>query len=210
MSIKTRGSIVCGLVMLASCGGASDDAASSDEATDPVETSAAAPVETAAEAEMLGGGILTPIHDGAAGSPHVQVSWLVNGATISITYGRPFLNGRTVGDDVAPLNDAVWRLGADEATTLTTDRDLMIGNATVPAGDYTLWMLSDGETTQLIVNSETGQWGTSYDELRDLGRMTMTVGTLDTPADQLTLHLDDSEIRAEWGTMVASVPIMVH
>jgi len=196
--------------MLASCGGASDDAASSDEATDPVETSAAAPVETAAEAEMLGGGILTPIHDGAAGSPHVQVSWLVNGATISITYGRPFLNGRTVGDDVAPLNDAVWRLGADEATTLTTDRDLMIGNATVPAGDYTLWMLSDGETTQLIVNSETGQWGTSYDELRDLGRMTMTVGTLDTPADQLTLHLDDSEIRAEWGTMVASVPIMVH
>jgi hypothetical protein len=196
--------------MLASCGGASDDAASSDEATDPVETSAAAPVETAAEAEMLGGGILTPIHDGAAGSPHVQVSWLVNGATISITYGRPFLNGRTVGDDVAPLNDAVWRLGADEATTLTTDRDLMIGNATVPAGDYTLWMLSDGQTTQLIVNSETGQWGTSYDELRDLGRMTMTVGTLDTPADQLTLHLDDSEIRAEWGTMVASVPIMVH
>jgi hypothetical protein len=202
MNAKLGGLVVCSLVMLAGCGGTSDDAVSPDEAT--------APVEAAAAAEMLGGGVLTPVHDGDAGSPHVQVSWEVDGATISISYGRPFLKGRIVGESVEPLDGAVWRLGADEATTLTTDRDLMIGAAHVPAGEYTLWTLSDGATTELIVNSETGQWGTSYDAARDLGRTTMTVGTLDTPADQLTFHVDDSEIRAEWGTMVASVPIMVH
>ena len=65
---------------------------------------------------MLGGGAVTPIHDGRAGSPHVRVAWDVSGASISLTYGRPFLKGRTVGDSVGPLDGRVWRLGADEAT----------------------------------------------------------------------------------------------
>ena len=86
----------------------------------------------------------------------------------------------------------------------------MLGSAHVPAGEYTLWTLTNGDTTELIVNSETGQWGTDYDESRDLARTEMTVSTLDTPADQLTLHVDESELRLEWGAMAASVPIMVH
>ena len=168
--------------------------------------SAAAP----ASAEMLGGGAVTPVHDGMAGSPHVQVAWEVSGANISITYGRPLRKDRTVGDSVEPLDGRVWRLGADEATTLTTNRDLMLGSAHVPAGEYTLWTLTNGDTTELIVNNQTGQWGTDYDESRDLARTEMTVSTLDTPADQLTLHVDESELRLEWGAMAASVPIMVH
>jgi len=114
------------------------------------------------------------------------------------------------GGNVDPLDGRVWRLGADEATTLITDRDLMLGAAHVPAGEYTLWTISNGDATELIVNHETGQWGTDYDASRDLGRTPMTVGTLDTPAEQLTLHIEHSELRFEWGTTVASVPIMVH
>jgi hypothetical protein len=159
---------------------------------------------------MLGGGTLTPVHDGDAGSPHVRVAWEVSGANISLTYGRPLLKGRVVGDDVEPLDGRVWRLGADEATTLSTDRDLMMGSAHVPAGEYTLWTVTNGDTTELIVNSQTGQWGTDYDESRDLARAEMTVSTLDTPVDQLTLHLDESELRLEWGSMAAAVPVMVH
>lgn len=164
----------------------------------------------AAPTEMLGGGILTPIHDGQAGSPHVQVKWDVSGANISITYGRPFLKGRTVGDSVEPLEGRVWRLGADEATTFTSNRDLLLGVAQVPAGEYTLWTISNGNTTELIVSHETGQWGTDYDRSMDLGRTVMTVGSLDAPAEQLTLHIENSELRFEWGSIIASVPIMVH
>ena len=203
MRLSKSGLVVASaLTALAGCGGAGEDAIAHDAAADQV-----AP---AAPAEMLGGGALTPIHDGQAGSPHVRTAWNVSGANISIVYGRPFLKGRTVGDSVEPLEGQVWRLGADEATTLTTDRDLMLGAAHVPAGEYTLWTLSNGDATELIVNRETGQWGTDYDGSRDLGRTPMTVGTLDTPAEQLTLHIEDSVLRFEWGATVASVPIMVH
>jgi len=167
-------------------------------------------VESAPSAQLLGGGIVTPLHEGQAGSPHVRVDWDNDGANLSISYGRPFLKGRTVGESVEPIADRVWRMGADEATTLTTDRDLMLGDAQVPAGEYTLWAISTGGTINLIVNQETGQWGTSYNQSRDLGRTAMTVGALDPPAEQLTFHIQNSELRFEWGSTVASVPILVH
>ena len=188
------------ILALAGCSGSSEEPA----ATEP------AAAEPTAPTEMLGGGVLTPVHDGQAGSPHVQVAWEVDGANISVTYGRPHLRDRTIGETVEPLDGSVWRLGADEATTFVTDGDLMVGGTHVPAGEYTLWTLTTGDATELIVNAETGQWGTEYDSSRDLGRTPMTVGSLDTPADQLTLHMENRELRFEWGSMVASVPIFVH
>lgn len=189
-------------MVLAGCGGGSSEAPAPEPETSPPAAEAAP--------EMLGGGVLTPVHDGQAGSPHVQVAWEVDGANISIAYGRPYLRDRIVGDTVEPREGSVWRLGADEATTLVTDRDLMVGDVGVPAGEYTLWTLTTGDTTELIVNGETGQWGTAYDDSHDVGRTPMTVGALEPPADQLTLHVDSGEFRFEWGTMVASVPIQVQ
>ena len=179
-------------------------------ALDPEPTEVSPSPDAPSPIEILGGGVATPVHEGQAGSPHVKVDWEVDSASISITYGRPFLRGRTGGDTVEPLDGSVWRLGADEATTLNTSSDLMVGSAHVPAGEYTLWTLTTGDTTELIIINETGQWGTAYDESRDLGRTAMTVSTLDIPADQLTLSIEDSQLRFEWGNMVASVPIMVH
>ena len=198
--VRTSGIAAFAVTILAAgCGGSGEPAAT-----------APAAAEATVPAEMLGGGVLTHVHDGQAGSPHVQVAWEVDGANISITYGRPYLRDRTVGETVEPLDGSVWRLGADEATTFVTDGDLMVGGTHVPAGEYTLWTLTTGDTTELIVNAETGQWGTEYDPSRDLGRTPMTVGSLDTPAEQLTLHMENRELRFEWGSMVASVPIVVH
>ncbi len=190
------------LVALVGCADAGGDALANIPTSDALAEAAAT--------EMLGGGVLTRVHDGEAGSPHVSVAWVVSGASISIAYGRPLLKGRIVGDSVEPLEGRVWRLGADEATTLTTDRDLMLGATHIPAGEYTLWTLSTGDQTELIISNDIGQWGADYDESRDLGRTPMTVGTLDNPTEQLTLHIEDSVLRFEWGTTVASVPIMVH
>ena len=192
--------VLIGMAALAACGG---------QTPEPAETETA-PAEAAAPPEMLGGGVLTPVHDGQAGSPHVRVAWEVDGANISIIYGRPYLRDRTVGDTVEPLDGSVWRLGADEATTFETDSDLMVGTAHVPAGEYTLWTLTTGDATELIINAETGQWGTAYDPAHDLDRTEMAVGALDAPAEQLTLFIENRELRFEWGSMVASVPILVH
>ncbi len=196
------------LTFVTACSGGSD--APEADATDHAGTETEAEAEAAGSMELLGGGHLTPVHDGTGGSPHVSVHWSVNGGNITIDYGRPYLRGRVVGESVEPMADTVWRLGADEATTLTTDRDLMLGDAHVPAGEYTLWTMQANDEVHLIVNSETGQWGTAYNSAHDLAHVPMEIGQLDTPAEQLLISIGDGALGFEWGTLTASVPLMVH
>jgi len=166
--------------------------------------------ETYLGQETIGGGKATLVHPGDGGSPHLKVDWVVGGGNISIVYGRPYLKARVVGESVEPRQGRVWRLGADEATTLITDTDLGIGDTLVPAGAYTLWALDTGETWQLIVNKETGQFGTSYDASQDLARIPMRVSEVQMPAEQLTLWVTDGEFKIGWGTKVATVPLRVQ
>ena len=160
--------------------------------------------------EMVGGGHATLVHEGAGGSPHVNVHWAIDDANVTITYGRPYLKERVVGESVPPMADAVWRLGADEATTLVSDRDLMLGETLVPAGEYTLWTAHMNDEFHLIVNSETGQWGTAYNAEHDFAHIPMDVGELDTPAEQLVISISESALGFNWGNMTSSVPLMVH
>ena len=152
------------------------------------------------------------VHPGKGGSPHVRGEWTVDGANLSVTYGRPYLKGRTVGDQVAPYGK-VWRTGADEATTLTTDKPLAIEGLQVPAGTYTLYTLPNEDQWQLIVSKKTGQWGIPYPEGEDLGRVPMKVEHLSSPVEQLTISVQDTPaggtLSVEWGTTRASVPFTV-
>ncbi len=141
---------------------------------------------------------------GRGGSRHETVEYKVGPATVTIIYGRPYLKGRSL-DTLAPAGK-VYRTGADEATTIKTDKTLQIGTLTVPAGTYTLYTLP-GSPWQLIVNKQTGQWGTQYAEGQDLGRTPMTAGTLTAPAEQLTIAVVGSNLEVHWGTMKQSVAI---
>jgi hypothetical protein len=141
---------------------------------------------------------------GKGGSPHETVEYKVGDATVTIIYGRPYMKGRSL-DTLAPTGK-VYRTGADEATTIKTDKALQIGTLAVPAGTYTLYTLP-GSPWQLIVNKQTGQWGTQYTEAQDLGRTPMTAGTLPKPAEQLTLAVVGSNLELHWGTMKQSVAI---
>src|ERR671939_825708 len=87
----------------------------------------------------------TQVHKGTGGSPHVRSEWTISGANISIEYGRPFLKGRTIGKEVATYGEE-WRTGADEATTLKTDKPLKFGSLAVPAGTFTLYTLPNEKT----------------------------------------------------------------
>jgi hypothetical protein len=142
---------------------------------------------------------------GKGGSPHETVEYKVGDATVTIIYGRPYMKGRSL-ETLAPTGK-VYRTGADEATTLKTDKALQIGTLAVPAGTYTLYTLP-GSPWQLIVNKQTGQWGTEYREGQDLGRTPMTAGTLASPAEQLTVAVvGGSRLEIHWGTMKQSVAI---
>ncbi len=161
-------------------------------------------------------GRTTEIHPGDAGSPHVMTEWVIDEANISITYGRPYLKGRVIGETVEPMVGRVWRLGADEATTLETDAGLMIGDTPIAAGEYTLFVLTTLTTLttedawQLIVNSQTGPWGLDYDESQDLARIDMDLAVLPQPVDQLLISIEGGRLKVEWGTASASVPLTVQ
>src|SRR5262245_31801447 len=86
----------------------------------------------------------TELKTGKGGSTHVRTDWVIDGANISIEYGRPALKGRTPGKDVDPYAGKEWRTGADEATTLKTDKMLMFGSLHVPAGTYTIYTMPSG------------------------------------------------------------------
>ena len=175
-------------------------------------------IATTAIALMLGAGVTltaqktTQVHPGKGGSPHVRTSWTVDGANISIEYGRPSLKGRSESELMPPGRE--WRTGADEATTLITDKPLMIGSLHVPAGTYTLYTVPGATEWQLVVSKKTGQWGIPYPKGEDLGRTPMTVTKNTKPVEQLTISVADTsgggDLVIEWGTTKATTSFMVH
>jgi hypothetical protein len=155
----------------------------------------------------------TNLKVGGGGSPHVRTEWTIDGGNISIEYGRPSLKGRTPGKDVDPYAGKEWRTGADEATTLKTDKMLMFGALHVPAGTYTLYTMPSGSGWQLIVSKKTGQWGIPYPQGEDLGRAQMSVSNNTKPVEQLTISIEDSKAGAtlhiDWGSTRASIPFTI-
>ena len=109
----------------------------------------------------------------------------------------------------------VWRTGANSATSLKTDVDLTIGGAAVPAGSYTLYTIPSETGWKLIINKQTGQWGTDYDEKQDLARVDMKVAKNATPTEQFTISLDktgagSATLKLDWASTTASVSIVAR
>ncbi len=152
----------------------------------------------------------TDLHPGRGGSPHVRTTWTIDGAAIAIEYGRPFLKGRP--NDVVMPPGREWRTGADEATTLTSDRPLTFGTLAVPAGTHTINTVP-GDTWQLVVIKGVPKWGIPYTPGQDLGRVPMAVTKLPKPVEQLTISIDDTPaggtLRIEWGTVSARANFVV-
>lgn len=155
----------------------------------------------------------TPEAQEQRASPHATVTATIGGAKVSISYGRPYMKGRAIFGGLVPW-DRVWRTGADEATTLTSDKMLMFGNLHVNAGSVTLWTQpSEKGAWKLIVNKETGQWGTAYKAENDLGRVDMKIEALETPVEQFTIAIEPvgnaGQIVMTWDKTKMIVPFSV-
>lgn len=147
-------------------------------------------------------------------SPRDSTIQIVGESRVAIDYGRPSKRRRKEIFGALVPYGVIWRTGANEATHLRTDRDLMIGSLRVPRGTYTLWTIPGREQWTLIVNRQTGQWGTEYDSTQDLGRITMDVVPLEQPLEQFTIAIEPTPdgsgvLRMSWDTTQASVPVRV-
>lgn len=150
---------------------------------------------------------------GARLSPHETTSSVVDGAKITITYGRPLMRGRRIFGSLVPY-DRVWMPGADEATIFETSAYLRVGNVLLPAGRYSLYALPGETTWKLIINKMTGQWHTTYFDEDDLARLDTTIERLPKPVEQLTIAAvahggGGGRLQLEWETTRVYVPFTV-
>src|SRR6185436_15012100 len=106
-------------------------------------------------------------------SPHETHEFTVDGATITITYGRPSMRNRKIFGALVPYNK-VWMPGADDATIFRTTAPLQFGDAKVPAGSYSLYTMPSEKQWTLIINKRTGQFHTLYPAEDDLVKLPMT------------------------------------
>ncbi|HEY1792066.1 MAG TPA: DUF2911 domain-containing protein [Opitutaceae bacterium] len=139
-------------------------------------------------------------------SPHETLSRVLSGGNrVTITYGRPYTKDPKTGEPrviwgtLVPW-DEPYRLGADEATLLTTQQAVSIGGAAVPAGSYTLYMVpSESGASKLAISTRVGAWGVPVDVDHDLARVDLRKAALDAPVDQLTLSLGkDGTLGIAW------------
>lgn len=154
-------------------------------------------------------------------SPHETISAVVNGNRVTIVYGRPYTikpgttETRKIWGGLVPYG-RVWRLGADEATMLVTQKPIELGGTTVPAGAYTLFMLpEENGPTKLIISKQLGQWGLQYNESHDLARVDLKKQALDEPVNQLTIAIQRQPsgggvLKVMWEKTEFSIPFTVQ
>lgn len=137
-------------------------------------------------------------------SPPATASVSVAGGTIDIHYNTPHMRGRKIMGELVPYG-TIWRTGANPATTLITSVPLKFGDFLVPAGTHTIYSLPSAETWQLIINNQTGQWGTEYKPEMDLGRTPMKTKPMTAPQEVMSLTFEDTtanstELHIRWET----------
>jgi len=145
-------------------------------------------------------------------SPHEQATASLGGKKITVEYGRPYVKGREIFGKLVPWGQ-VWRTGADEATTLTTDADLTVGTLHVPKGTYSLFTLPTEKEWTLVFNKTAKQWGAfQYDAKQDLGRTPLKLAALPAAVEQFTIAFEPqggtkATLKLSWDKTSANVAI---
>ena len=151
-------------------------------------------------------------------SPPAQTSVTIGGKVLTIKYNAPSVRSRQIfGEGGVVSKDKtypVWRAGANAATSFHTDADLVIRGLAVPKGDYTIYVLVNTDPWQLIINKQTGQWGLTYNQDQDLGRVPMDMSKPPAQIETFKMTLSSvganaGKLQLEWDNFIASVPFTV-
>lgn len=131
-------------------------------------------------------------------SPAQTVSGKVNEATVTIKYGSPSVKGREIWGGLVPF-DKVWRAGANDATTFSTDKEIVVEGSKLPAGDYTFFVIPSKTEVTLVFNKVKSQWGAyKYDEKQDQLRVKVTPQVASSNTEMLTYKIENNQVVLSW------------
>ena len=142
-------------------------------------------------------------------SPPASVTEKVGKTTITINYSQPSIKGRKIGVDLEPMENKVWRAGANEATTFEFDKDVIIEGKPVQKGKYSFFILVNGEAWTLIFNKTADQWGAfKYKEADDVLRVSVRDNEVDEFTEMLTYKITpEGLVHILWGDRDVSFQI---
>ncbi len=128
-------------------------------------------------------------------SPPAKVTQKIeSGATISIDYSQPSINGRTIGKNLEPMDGKEWRTGANEATVFETDKDVTINGTKLPAGKYALFTLFNGNDVTVIFGKNWDRWGIPIKRNDDDISIQTKYTTEATPAEKMTFKISPAGV----------------
>lgn len=148
-------------------------------------------------------------------SPEAVAETTNNGVNVKVTYSKPskkgrLLFGREQDKALAPYGK-VWRTGANEATLIEFGSGVSIAGKTIAAGTYSLYSVPGQSTWKIILNSETGQWGTEYNDGKDILRVEVPIRVKPKVQEQFTIYFEDIpggvNMILSWDQIEALVPI---
>lgn len=148
-------------------------------------------------------------------SPETTASYKQNGLEVTITYCQPSKKDRLIfGEEsqkaLVPYGK-IWRTGANEATLLRINRDVTLAGKHLKAGEYSLWTIPGANQWEVVINSQTGQWGTDYDAKKDVFRAPVSSQKTPSVVEVFNISFANQAAGADlilrWDTTQVNVPI---
>ena len=180
------------------------------EGTTPETTTQTDPTAPSTTTTQRGENYTVTTLDTTIKSPRKELRGTVDGVAVTVNYGSPSVNQRTIYGDLVPYGK-VWRTGANEATRITFDQAVRVGSegTELPAGTYSLFTQpADRDNWTVIFNKTAEQWGAyDYDEGQDQARVTATATALSSPAEQMDFALEGNEVVLMWSDLKVGFPV---
>jgi hypothetical protein len=204
------------LSALAACGG-QDAPPAEDTDTGAAPSSAPAPAPAASAGGLsctLQGA--TPQEAADRPSEHRSLSFNLGPSPALLCYGAPSVRGREIMGGLVPYGE-LWRMGADEPTTLHLSSRANVGGVALQPGSYSIYAMPGEREWEVFINSNVTRWGIPIDagvRATELGSFTVTPQTLPSPVETLTYEFEEAaggepggELLMEWATTLIRIPI---
>lgn len=146
-------------------------------------------------------------------SPEAVAQINQNGVSVKVDYCQPYKKDRKIFGDLVPYGE-VWRTGANEATLIEFDQDVVVAGQPLDEGEYSLWTIPSEGNWIVIFNRETGQWGTDYDQTKDVLRVPVMTRKRNNVAEQFYISFAPKERGTDmlltWDKTEVMVPIQLR
>ena len=140
-------------------------------------------------------------------SPPRTASGAIGEMIVEVNYSSPSVKGRKIWGGLVPYSE-VWRSGANDATTISFSKTVLVEGKKLAAGKYSLFTIPKEGKWTVIFNTVADQWGAyEYDKAKDALRVEVTPQPLNEPVEMLEFAVADGKVTLRWENL--AVPVSV-